>query len=231
MGHKVSPLAFRLGVIRNWNSSWFSDSFSYSDILLEDLQAFKYLDNTFSLQRYCKSQPLFKRWLNHTVDIYTRSYNAENKKGKSLYKIFKSQFLSQPLKKIFCTHKVQVRVIPLKQIGNIYFSTIPITSAELVSQYVGFELKKRNPFNEIMQDIMDWFFKSNFLKGLQISVSGRLKNQNRTKTLWKKKGNIPYSTVSLNVDYADHYAVSKFGSVGIKVWLLYASEKKKVLKK
>ena len=37
MGQKVSPIGFRLGINRTWDSRWFSDS-NYSNLLHEDLK-------------------------------------------------------------------------------------------------------------------------------------------------------------------------------------------------
>ena len=37
MGHKVHPVGFRLGVIKDWQSKWYADK-SYTELLHEDLK-------------------------------------------------------------------------------------------------------------------------------------------------------------------------------------------------
>ena len=46
MGQKVNPVGFRLGVIKTWDSRWFSER-SYSNLLHEDLKIKKFLKNKF----------------------------------------------------------------------------------------------------------------------------------------------------------------------------------------
>ena len=42
MGQKVSPIGFRIGVIRDWDARWYSDK-NYTELLHEDLQIRDYL--------------------------------------------------------------------------------------------------------------------------------------------------------------------------------------------
>ena len=37
MGHKVHPIGFRIGVIRDWQAKWYADK-HYADFLQEDLE-------------------------------------------------------------------------------------------------------------------------------------------------------------------------------------------------
>ena len=36
MGQKVSPIGFRIGIIRDWDARWFADK-NYTELLHEDL--------------------------------------------------------------------------------------------------------------------------------------------------------------------------------------------------
>ena len=42
MGHKVNPISFRLGIIRNWDARWYADK-DYAKLLQEDLQIRKHI--------------------------------------------------------------------------------------------------------------------------------------------------------------------------------------------
>ena len=42
MGQKTNPIGFRLGVIKSWESRWFSEK-DYSSLLQEDINIRKFL--------------------------------------------------------------------------------------------------------------------------------------------------------------------------------------------
>ena len=46
MGQKVNPNGFRVGVIKNWNSRWFTKDNVFGDTLVEDYNLRKYLKKT-----------------------------------------------------------------------------------------------------------------------------------------------------------------------------------------
>ena len=43
MGQKVSPHGFRVGVIQDWNSTWYADKNSFADYLVEDNKVREYV--------------------------------------------------------------------------------------------------------------------------------------------------------------------------------------------
>jgi small subunit ribosomal protein S3 len=43
MGQKVHPIGIRLGVIKDWTSTWYADSKQYADYLNTDLKVRAYL--------------------------------------------------------------------------------------------------------------------------------------------------------------------------------------------
>ena len=53
MGHKVNPVSFRLGVIREWDSIWYADKKKYAKALHEDIAIRKF--NTQSMKSLAKS--------------------------------------------------------------------------------------------------------------------------------------------------------------------------------
>ena len=46
MGHKVNPMGFRLGVIRDWQAKWYADK-HYAAFLLEDLKLRKAIQSRY----------------------------------------------------------------------------------------------------------------------------------------------------------------------------------------
>ena len=42
MGQKVSPIGFRIGIIRDWDARWFADK-NYTELLHEDLEIRRFI--------------------------------------------------------------------------------------------------------------------------------------------------------------------------------------------
>ena len=43
MGQKVHPIGMRLGIIKDWTSTWYADSKNYADYLNTDMKVREYL--------------------------------------------------------------------------------------------------------------------------------------------------------------------------------------------
>lgn len=225
MGHKINPLSFRLGVKRAWNSFWFG-GVDYSLLLNEDLQIRHYIDNICNKSKISRGAPLIKRWLNSKTQISLSLYNPpiDETQTQISFKNVNNLQLINSIKKLTGNSRTNVFSIPIKYKGSFFFFTIPITNAQLVAHYIAYELEKRNPFNEVIQDLMDWIYESKNLLGLHISCSGRFMGEDRSRTLWKKHGKMPYSTLDAHIDYATSTAISKYGCIGIKVWIYFDSK-------
>ncbi|MHC4627549.1 MAG: 30S ribosomal protein S3 [Planctomycetota bacterium] len=48
MGQKVSPIGFRTGITRGWQSTWFATKADYGYFLIEDQKIRRYVDNRFN---------------------------------------------------------------------------------------------------------------------------------------------------------------------------------------
>ena len=47
MGHKVHPTGYRLGVIKDWQSKWYSDT-HYADFIQEDNEIRRHIKNKYA---------------------------------------------------------------------------------------------------------------------------------------------------------------------------------------
>ncbi|HLA81913.1 MAG TPA: 30S ribosomal protein S3, partial [Thermoleophilia bacterium] len=69
MGHKVNPISFRLGIIRNWDARWYADK-DYAKLLQEDLQIRKHIQTKLADAGIPKVE--IERFANNvTVTIHT----------------------------------------------------------------------------------------------------------------------------------------------------------------
>ena len=49
MGQKVSPIGFRVGIIRDWDARWYAEK-DYTKLLHEDLQVRNFIRNNWKVQ-------------------------------------------------------------------------------------------------------------------------------------------------------------------------------------
>lgn len=69
------------------------------------------------------------------------------------------------------------------------------------------------------------------LKGIKISIKGRLNNAARSNNKYVKVGSSPLITKSQNIDYSESTAYTQNGTIGIKVWMCHKKNLNLVTKK
>ena len=63
------------------------------------------------------------------------------------------------------------------------------------------------------------------IKGMRITITGRLGSRKKAmaQQISKCVGKVPLSTFRQNVDYRQGVLPTKFGLVGVKIWVCYAN--------
>ena len=56
-------------------------------------------------------------------------------------------------------------------------------------------------------------------EGIKVKVSGRLGGSEIARTEEIKQGRVPLHTFRMDIDYANVYAMTVYGKIGIKVWI------------
>lgn len=107
----------------------------------------------------------------------------------------------------------------------------PETHAAIVAQMIADEIEKRTPFRRVLKQALEKISASKNVKGVKISLKGRLDGAEMARYEWGKKGRIPLQTIRAHIDYAEKTAYTTYGTVGIKVWIykgdVFESEKLK----
>nr|QEM01804.1 30S ribosomal protein S3 [Nephromyces sp. ex Molgula occidentalis] len=116
---------------------------------------------------------------------------------------------------------------------NFYFEIIYSKKEFNFQNYIIFYIKNlitnNNSFKTILKKSL---FELNFilnniyiLYGLKIKIKGRIKGSNLSKIENFKKGIIPLQTINNNIKYNWKYIKTKFGSLGIKLWIFFINYK------
>lgn len=205
MGQKVHPYIQRIGINKNWRSLWYADPKNYSKNIAEDYQIRKYIKTRFAAAAV--SYVLIERLAEQIkIKIATaRPGVVIGRRGADIDRL--KEELSKITKKDLT--EIIVDVIEIK---------IPALDAQLVSQTVASQLEKRVAFRRAVKRTIDQAMQAG-VKGIKISVSGRLGGAEMARRETYHEGSIPLQTFRADVDYGFAEAFTTYGVIGVKSWI------------
>jgi small subunit ribosomal protein S3 len=201
MGQKTHPIGFRLGISKDWKSSWFSKK-GYSGYLHEDLKVRRYIET--KLADAMVSDVLIKRVANRTtVTVFTaRPGMVFGTRRQAL------DALREELKALI-GRDVQIMVEVVR---------VPELESRLVAQNVARQLEQRVAHRRAMKRAVTQAMRLG-APGIKVMVAGRLGGHEIARTEWYREGRVPLHTLKADVDYATDVARTIAGTVGVKVWI------------
>ena len=201
MGQKVNPNSLRLGIIRTWNSNWYSKN-DYAKLLRQDFEIRKFL--TDRLKQAGVSKIVLERIAKKVVvTIHTsRPGVVIGKKGTDIEKLRAS-----------LVHLADTDVTL-----NIVEVRKPEVDAALVAESIASQLEKRVSFRRAVKRAIQSTLRSNGL-GIRVNCSGRLGGAEIARMEWYREGRVPLHTLRADIDYGIATALTTYGTVGVKVWI------------
>lgn len=202
MGHKVHPIGYRLGVIKEHNSIWYAEKGNYAKNLLNDIKVREFLNKR--LERASVSKIVIERPAqNARITIHTaRPGIVIGKKGEDVDKLRRdvSEMMGVP---------VHVNIEEIRK---------PDLDARLVAQSVANQLERRVMFRRAMKRAVQNAMRQG-AKGIRIQVGGRLGGAEIARTEWYREGRVPLHTLRADIDYSTYEAHTTYGVIGVKVWI------------
>jgi small subunit ribosomal protein S3 len=201
MGQKTHPIGFRLGISKDWKSSWFSKK-GYAGYLHEDLKVRRYIET--KLTDAMISDVLIKRVANRTtVTVFTaRPGMVFGTRRQAL------DALREELKALI-GRDVQIMVEVVR---------VPELESKLVAQNVARQLEQRVAHRRAMKRAVTQAMRLG-APGIKVMVAGRLGGHEIARTEWYREGRVPLHTLRADIDYGEVTAHTKAGTVGIKCWI------------
>ena len=201
MGQKVNPIGLRLGVNKDWESTWFDEK-NYASKLHEDIIIRNYINN--KLDKASISSITIERTPKKVnITINTARPGIVIGKGGSEVELLKKE-----LKKLM-GYDVQINVYEIKQ---------PALKAELVGQNISQQLEKKVNYKRAIKKSIQSTMSSGG-EGIKVTVSGRLNGIDIARSETFKEGRIPLHTLRADIDYALVEALTTYGIIGVKVWI------------
>lgn len=204
MGQKVSPIALRVGINRDWSSSWYADKKSFAKNLSEDYNIRQFLNKKYkacAISKIVLDRIESKKLV---VSIFTaRPGMLIGSKGSGI------ETLKKEVSKLTDASNVIINIKEVKR---------PDCDASLMAQSVATQLEKRIVARRAMSSVMQKAVKTG-AKGIRIVVSGRVNGVERARSEELREGTIPLHTIKNDIDYATATAHTIYGAVGVKVWI------------
>jgi|TARA_B100000287_G_C20673600_1_gene794356 small subunit ribosomal protein S3 len=201
MGQKTNPIGLRLGVIKSWESRWFSEK-DYAKLLQEDINIREFLMKKLSSASISKVVIERPAKLAKVTIHTSRPGVIIGKKGSDIEK------LKKEIGKI-TNGNVSINIVEIKK---------PELDSQLVADNIAQQLERRVAFRRAMKRAVQSAMRLGAL-GIRVNCSGRLGGAEIARTEWYREGRVPLHTLRADIDYGVSRANTTYGICGVKVWI------------
>jgi small subunit ribosomal protein S3 len=203
MGQKANPIGNRLGIIRGWESNWYGGKNDYAGKLIEDNKIRTYLNariNKGGISRIVIERTLGKL----IVTIHTSKPGIIIGKGGG-----EVDRIKEELKKLTGKDDVQINILEIRR---------PELDANIVADTIARQIENRINFKRATKMAVASTLRMG-AEGIKVKLSGRLGGAEIARSEEFKQGRVPLHTLRMDIDYANVYAQTVYGKIGIKVWI------------
>lgn len=202
MGQKVHPISFRLGVVKQWESRWYASPQEYPSLLHEDIVIRREIKRRF-LHAGVSRVDIERASNRAKITIHTaRPGIIIGRKGAEI-EVLRKDLEKRTGKQII----IQIEEIKKSDLD-----------AQLVAENVASQLARRIGFRRAMKKTVLASIKAG-AQGIKIRCSGRLAGAEIARAEWYREGRVPLHTIRADIDYGFSEARTKYGLIGIKVWI------------
>jgi small subunit ribosomal protein S3 len=216
VGHKVHPNAFRLGVYRPWEATWFADRKDYTKLLHEDLSMRQLILRRLRNAGIAKIETERSSSTTNaqmTITIHTAKPGIVIGKGGASVDL-----LREDLEKKF-GNRVRISIQEIKQ---------PELDAQLVAENIASQIERRISHRRAMKQAILRTMRAG-AKGVRIALAGRLRGSEMARREWDREGRVPLHTLRADIRFGRATAKTTFGVIGVKCWIyrdLYAPKRR-----
>lgn len=204
MGQKVNPNGLRLGINRDWQSTWYAE---------KDYAKFVNLDENIRVELH----EMLK-------DAFVSKIQIERKSDKDIVvKVVTARpgiVLGQGGENIK-TIEAKINKIN-KGLESVKVEVVEVENADLdaqiVADMIARQLENRGNFRIVQKRAIKDTMRAG-AKGIKTKVSGRLGGVDMARSEGYTEGNVPLHTLRAEIDYALSEAATTYGRFGVKVWI------------
>ncbi len=203
MGQKANPIGNRLGIIRGWDSMWYSNTKDFGTKVIEDHKIRTYLNariNKGGVARIVIERTLGKL----IITIHTSKPGIIIGKGGQ-----EVDRIKEELKKLTGNNDVQINIMEIRR---------PELDAQIVGESIARQIEGRVSYKRAIKLAIATAMRMG-AEGIKIKASGRLGGAEIARSEEIKQGRTPLHTFRMDIDYASVYAMTVYGKIGLKIWI------------
>lgn len=201
MGQKVNANGFRIGVTHTWTSTWFARGAKYRGLFLQDQRIKRFINS--KLKEAGISDIAIERGKKVKVSIISSKPGIIiGKQGAAI------EDLRKDLEQKFGTSFE----VDIQEMRN------PDADAYNIAESIVGQIARRMPYRRACKMAIEKAIQAG-AQGVKIKVSGRLNGAEIARSDLFKEGNIPLQTLRADITLARKHAVTKFGTIGVQVWV------------
>ena len=203
MGHKVHPIGFRLGVIKDWQAKWFAAKKElFRDLLLEDVRFRKHIWRKYPDAGVSRVE--IERGAHEVVvTIHTARPGIVIGRGGQRVEEMRRELEQESGK------RVRINIMEVRQ---------PELDAFLVARNVADQIERRLSHRRAIKQAVSRTMQAG-AKGIKIHIAGRLGGSEIARREKEAAGQVPLHTLRADIDYGLAEAKTTMGQVGVKVWI------------
>lgn len=202
MGQKVNPVGMRIGVNRDWDSTWFAEK-DFSKYLHEDIKIRKYLEKELA----------------DAVVGRIEIKRLKEKLSVTAYVVKPGVVKGQDDTRVNAIVKKLTRLSPKSKISfTVAEVENPDLDATCVAKSIAQQLEQRASFRVAQKKAIQRVMKAG-AKGIKTCVGGRLGGADIARSEGYSEGVVPLHTLRADIDFAVAEAMTTYGLLGVKVWI------------
>lgn len=231
MTHRVHPYIFRINQLTTWKSRWFSPK-HFQAHLYEDTLLRAWLERRLKashierveIERFPNLLHVIVRTARPGILIGRGGEGATTLKG-DIERFLVKTAAKRPWR-VKARDRERQKHASVRSSGNkrelkltVEEVRSPETHAAIAAQMIADDLEKRLQFRRVLRQALEKIAASRDVKGVKVSLKGRLDGAEMARYEWAKRGRIPLQTIRADVDYAEKTAFTAYGTIGVKVWI------------
>ncbi len=214
MGQKVNPIGLRIGITKTWDSKWYAEKSSFTDMLGEDIGIRRYIRKNFYQAGISRIE--IESVIQKKVKVAIHALRPGIIIGRNGQEI-------ERIRKELQIRTGKEMVVDIKEVRRSEID------AQMVAENVALQIERRVAYKRAMKQAITSAMRTGAL-GIKIMASGRLAGAEIARREWYREGSIPLAKLRADIGYGFAQAKTKYGIIGIKSWIFKGDiiEKKSV---
>ena len=193
----------RVGIMKSRPSEWFAKTRKMNaDFFVEDIQIRDFVEKQLARSGVAKIE-IRKTLKEGEIIIFASKVGVlMGKNGERIKKL--EEDLSKKFGKPF--------KITIKEVRT------PELSAKIMAEYIASQLEARMPYRKVVKQVLSRVMEKG-ASGIKIQIGGRLGGTDIARSEKFIDGRVSLQTFRSDIDYHYLQAMTKYGVLGIKVWI------------